>query len=73
MHFGTPTPADLASYLATEEPLFVAGAFTLDGFGGWFIERIEGDPSNVIGISLPLIRRLVEATELSISDLWKVA
>lgn len=69
VHFGQPTPAELTAYLATEEPVRVAGAFTLDGFGGWFVERIEGDPSNVIGISLPLVRRLLLRLAIYISDL----
>ncbi len=43
--------------LATGEPLRVAGAFTLDGLGGWFVEGIEGDPSSVVGIGLKLLRR----------------
>jgi regulator of RNase E activity RraA len=41
------------------EPLEVAGAFTVDGLGGWFVDRIEGDPSCVVGLSLPLVRRLL--------------
>ena len=61
MHFGTPESADLAAYIASGEPLAVAGGFTLDGLGGWFVDRIEGDPSNVIGLSLPLLRRLLRA------------
>ena len=70
VHFGKPAPTALAAYFATGEPVHVAGAFTLDGFGGWFIDRIEGDPSNVIGISLPLVRRLIDAIGLAIDDLW---
>ena len=54
VRFARPSDAELEAYLATGEPLAVAGAFTLDGFGGWFVEGIDGDPSNVIGISLPL-------------------
>ncbi|HVR00108.1 MAG TPA: Maf family protein, partial [Mycobacterium sp.] len=50
--------------------LQVAGGFTLDGLGGWFVDRIEGDPSNVIGLSLPLTRRLLAAVGLSIAKLW---
>ncbi|TRW80455.1 septum formation inhibitor Maf [Mycolicibacterium sp. 018/SC-01/001] len=73
VHFATPGVRELAAYLATDEPVHVAGAFTLDGYGGWFIDQIEGDPSNVIGISLPLVRRLLESAGLSISDLWQVA
>ena len=70
VHFAQPSDSELAAYLQTSEPVHVAGAFTLDGFGGWFIDRIEGDPSNVIGLSLPLVRRLIEATGVSIADLW---
>lgn len=70
VHFGDPTPPDLDAYVASGEPLFVAGAFTLDGLGGWFIDRIEGDPSNVIGISLPLIRRLLADLDVSVARLW---
>lgn len=70
IHFGRPSESELAAYLQTSEPVHVAGAFTADGFGGWFIDRIEGDPSNVIGTSLPLVRRLVELTGLSVTDLW---
>lgn len=70
VHFGTPTAEDLTAYVRSGEPLWVAGAFTLDGLGGWFIDRIEGDPSNVIGLSLPLMRRLLQELGLSIADLW---
>lgn len=64
IYFATPSNADLEAYITTGEPLNVAGGFTLDGLGGWFVERIEGDPSNVIGLSLPTIRRLL--TKLSV-------
>ncbi|MBJ8338442.1 septum formation inhibitor Maf [Antrihabitans sp. YC3-6] len=70
VHFGSPTDADLTAYLASGEPLQVAGAFTLDGLGGWFVEKIDGDPSSVIGIGLPLVRRLLSEVGVSISDLW---
>lgn len=70
VHFGSPTPPELEAYLATGEPLAVAGAFTLDGLGAWFVDRIEGDPSNVIGISLPLLRRMLMAVGLTVADLW---
>jgi septum formation protein len=70
VHFGTPVTADLDAYLDSGEPLAVAGAFTLDGLGGWFVERIEGDPSNVIGLSLPQTRRMLGGMGLSIADLW---
>ncbi|MFV8165957.1 Maf family protein [Mycobacterium sp. 134] len=70
VHFGSPTDADLEAYLESGEPLGVAGGFTLDGLGGWFIEGIDGDPSNVIGLSLPLLRRMLATAGLSIADLW---
>ena len=71
LHFGTPTDAELQAYLDTGEPLYVAGAFTLDGLGGWFVDRIEGDPSNVIGISLPLVRKLLVGLGISVATLWQ--
>ena len=71
VHFGTPTEHELAAYVESGEPITVAGAFTLDGLGGWFIERIEGDPSNVIGLSLPLVHRMLRSAGLSIPDLWQ--
>lgn len=70
VYFGTPTDADLDAYMATDEPVWVAGAFTLDGLGGWFIDRIEGDPSNVIGVSLPLLRRILTRLGLGVAQLW---
>jgi septum formation protein len=70
VHFARPERAELEAYLATDEPLSVAGGFTLDGYGGWFVDRIEGDPSNVIGISLPLTRRLLQRAGSPLSELW---
>lgn len=70
VHFGTPSSADLEAYLASGEPLRVAGGFTLDGLGGWFIDRIDGDPSSVIGVSLPLLRSLLQRVGLSVAALW---
>ena len=71
VRFGEPDPEELADYVATGEPLVVAGAFTLDGLGGWFVEGIDGDPSNVIGISLPLTRTLLAGVGVRVTDLWK--
>jgi len=68
--FGEPTTDELEAYLATGEPLAVAGAFTLDGRGGWFVEGVEGDPSNVIGLSLPLTRRLLSEIGVGVQALW---
>jgi septum formation protein len=70
VHFANPAPADLDAYLASGESLGVAGAFTIDGLGGWFVDRIEGDPSNVIGLSLPHTRALLQRVGVSIADLW---
>lgn len=71
VHFGSPTEADLEAYLRSGEPLGVAGGFTIDGLGGWFVEGIEGDPSNVIGLSLPLLRRMLASAGVSIAELWE--
>ncbi len=71
VRFGDPTPDDLAAYARTGEPTAVAGGFTLDGFGGWFVDGVDGDPSAVIGIGLPLTRRLVERVGLSVVALWQ--
>lgn len=70
VHFAKPTDAELQAYVANGEPLDVAGGFTLDGLGGWFVDRIEGDPSNVIGVSLPLLRSLLGRAGLSVAELW---
>ncbi|MER5426572.1 Maf family protein [Streptosporangium roseum] len=71
VRFGTPTDAEIAAYVATGEPLRVAGAFTLDGPGGWFVDGIEGDHGNVLGISLPLLRRLFATLGVSVPTLWQ--
>jgi septum formation protein len=70
VHFGTPSPDDLEAYLADGESLRVAGGFTLDGLGGWFIDGVDGDPSAVVGIGLPLTRSLLHRAGLSIATLW---
>jgi septum formation protein len=71
VHFADVTDAEIDAYVATEEPLQVAGAFTIDGLGGAFVERIEGDPGNVVGLSLPLLRRLLLELDVSIIELWR--
>ncbi|MGH3613201.1 MAG: Maf family protein [Pseudonocardia sp.] len=71
VRFAMPDPAELDAYLATGEPLAVAGGFTIDGFGGWFVEGIDGDHSNVIGISLPLLRQLLAGIGVRVTDLWQ--
>jgi septum formation protein len=70
VRFGDPTTTELEAYLATGEPLAVAGAFTLDGYGAAFLDGIEGDPGNVIGVSVPAVRRLLAVHGVAITDLW---
>ena len=73
VHLGSPTAAELDAYIATGEPMRVAGGFTLDGYGGAFVEGIEGDSSNVLGLSLPLLRRLVGEIGITWTALWAPA
>ena len=69
VHFADLDDAEIAAYVATGEPLLVAGAFTVDGLGGPYVERIEGDHHNVVGISLPLLRRLLADLGVSWAEL----
>jgi septum formation protein len=70
VRFGVTSDAELDAYLATGEAMGVAGAFTLDGRSAPFIDGVEGDPGNVIGLSLPLLRSLLAGLGISITDLW---
>ena len=70
VRFADLSDEEIDAYVATGEPLHVAGAFTLDGLGGSFVESIAGDPSNVIGLSLPLLRRLLAEAGVGVPDLW---
>jgi septum formation protein len=70
VRFGSPTEEEVDAYVATGEPLAVAGGFTLDGLGGWFVDGIDGDPSSVIGISLPLTRKLLRDVGLGVPTFW---
>lgn len=70
IRFGEPTAAELDAYIATGEPLGMAGAFCTDGLGAPFIESITGDPGNVIGLSLPLLRGMLADLGLSITRFW---
>lgn len=72
VYFGTPTDQDIARYAESGEPLYCAGGFTLEALGGWFIDRIEGDPSNVIGLSLPTVRRLAGELGIAATSLWNI-
>ncbi|MGO1611254.1 Maf family protein [Brevibacterium aurantiacum] len=67
---GEPTPEELDAYIATEEPFHVAGALTIDGYGGAFVESLAGDHLTVLGLSLPVVRELVSDAGLFWPDLW---
>jgi septum formation protein len=70
VRFGSPTDDEISAYVSTGEPLGMAGAFTIEGLGGWFVDSIEGDHNNVIGISLPLLRGMLLDFGVTIPDLW---
>lgn len=73
VHFSDATDEDIAAYARTGEPLQCAGAFTLEAIGGWFIDRIEGDPSSVIGLSLPAVRHALTHLGIPTHSLWNRA
>ena len=70
VHFADVSDEEVDAYVATGEPLEVAGAFTIDGLGGAFVSGIEGDHHNVVGVSLPLLRELVIELGHGWPDLW---
>jgi nucleoside triphosphate pyrophosphatase len=70
VHFADLTDEEIEAYVATGEPLAVAGAFTVDGLGGAFVTGIEGDHHNVVGVSLPLVRDLAAELGHSWVELW---
>jgi len=70
VHFAEVTDEEIGAYVGTGEPLQVAGAFTIDGRGGVFVESIEGEHTNVIGLSLPLLRRLLGELGIRVTDFW---
>jgi septum formation protein len=71
VHFAALTTQELEAYLATGEPLAVAGAFTLDGLGAPFVRRVEGDPAAVVGLSLSTLRTQLAKRGLALTDLWR--
>ena len=71
VRFGTPSDDEISAYVATGEPLRVAGAFTIDGRAAVFVDGVEGDPSNVVGLSLPLLRRLLAELGVAVTALWQ--
>ena len=70
VHYGHPSEREMDAYLATGEPLAVAGGFTIDGYAAPFVDRIEGDHGAVLGLSVPLLRRLLASIDIEITDLW---
>ena len=70
VHFADLSDAEIDAYVATGEPLRVAGAFTIDGLGGPFVTGIEGDHHGVVGLSLPLLRDLLGRLGVTVPDLW---
>jgi septum formation protein len=68
--FAEPDDAEIDAYVGTGEPLQVAGGFTLDGYGSAFVTGVDGDPANVIGLGIPLLREMVREAGLSWTDLW---
>jgi septum formation protein len=71
VHFAEITDAEIDAYVASNEPLYVAGGFTIDGLGGPFITRIEGDHHNVVGLSLPLLRTMLRELGIWWPNLWR--
>lgn len=71
VHIADVSPGEIDAYVATGEPLRVAGGFTIDGLGGPFIAGLEGDHHNVVGLSLPTLRRQLRALGIAITDLWQ--
>ncbi|GAA4534183.1 MULTISPECIES: Maf family protein [Nonomuraea] len=71
VHFGSPSEEEIAAYVGTGEPLSLAGAFSIEGRGGWFVEGIEGDHGTVLGISLPLLRELFDELGYAVTSFWR--
>lgn len=70
VRFAQVSDEEIAAYVATGEPLAVAGAFTLDGLGGAFVSGVTGDPHNVVGISVPLLRLMFDELGFTWTDFW---
>jgi septum formation protein len=71
VHFAKITDEEIDAYVASAEPMYVAGGFTIDGLGGPFITSIEGDHHNVIGLSLPLLRTMLNELGIWWPSLWR--
>jgi septum formation protein len=70
IRFGSPSDAEIAAYAGTDEALAVAGPFTIDGYAAAFVDGIDGDAGNVVGISLPLLRRMLAQLDVELVTLW---
>lgn len=70
VRFASMSPAEIDAYVATGEPLHVAGSFTLDGYGAAFIEGIDGEFHTVVGLSIHTLRSMLAARAVAVSDLW---
>ena len=70
VYFAQMSDRAIAAYVATGEPLNCAGCFALEGRGGLFVEKIEGCHTNVIGLSLPLLRRMLDQLGYDVTDFW---
>ena len=70
VHFTDMEPEEIDAYIATGEPLHCAGSFTIDGFGGAFIRKVDGDPHTVVGLSISTLRALLSQANVRITELW---
>jgi septum formation protein len=73
VHFTDMEPEEIDAYIATGEPLHCAGSFTIDGFGGAFIRKVDGDPHTVVGLSISTLRALLGQANVRITELWPAA
>jgi septum formation protein len=71
VRFGTPTDTEMTAYVASAEPFSLAGGFSIEGRGAPFVDGIDGSPGNVMGLSLPLLRRMLADLGIAITDLWR--
>jgi septum formation protein len=70
VHFMEMTGEEIDAYIATGEPLQCAGSFTIDGYGGAFIRKVDGDPHTVVGLSISTLRGLLGQAKVGITELW---
>jgi septum formation protein len=71
IRFASVSEADIRAYVATGEPLMTAGGFTIEGYGSAFVDAIDGSSTNVLGLSMPLLRDLLRRLDLRLTDLWQ--